>query len=187
MAQPTSTFLDELKNAARGCFALLTGDRQAPTWFDFSQRGLIGSLIAAVIAIGLAGFGPMLIGAPLPKGAATQSIVINGVLFIAQAATAFLALRQMGRQDGFVPYLVASNWVTLVSAVLLLLSTLLGPLGVAILALVVILALATFINIGRFIVTLTPMQIGILFVSQAVGVFLALAVVAIIFVPPPTV
>ena len=37
---------------------------------------------------------------------------------------------------------------------------------------------------GRFIVTLTPLQIGILFVSQAVGVFLALAVVAILFVPP---
>ena len=46
------------------------------------------------------------------------------------------------------------------------------------------LALATFINIGRFIVTLTPLQIGILFVSQAVGVFLALAVVAVMLGPP---
>ncbi|UXN73914.1 hypothetical protein N8D56_00535 [Devosia sp. A8/3-2] len=154
---------------------------------DFSQRGLIGSLIATTIAIGLAGFGPVLIGVPLPSGAATQSIVVNAVLFAAQAATGFLALRQMGRQDGFIPYLVASNWVTPASAVLLLLSTLLGPLGVVILALVVIPALATFINIGRFIVTLTPLQIGVLFVSQAVGVFLAPAVVAILFVPPAAV
>ncbi|MNL78445.1 hypothetical protein D3C87_2048290 [compost metagenome] len=53
------------------------------------------------------------------------------------------------------------------------------------LVLVVVVALATFINIGRFIVTLTPVQIGILFVSQAVGVFLALAMVAIIFGAPP--
>ena len=185
MAQPTTTFLDELMAAARGCFALLVGNRQAPSYFDFSQRGLVGSLIATLIAIALAGFGPLLTGIPLPAGAATQSIIVNGALFVAQAATAFIALRQMGRQDGFIPYLVASNWVTLASALLLLASTLLGPLGIVILVLVVILALATFINIGRFIVTLTALQIGILFISQAVGVFLALAVVAVILGPPP--
>ncbi|MBE0581633.1 hypothetical protein [Devosia sp.] len=185
MAQPTTTFLDELLAAARGCVALVLGRREAASYFDFSQRGLVGSLIATVIAIGLAGFGPLLTGIPLPAGAATQSIIVNAALFLAQAATAFIALRQMGRQDGFIPYLVASNWVTLASALLLLLSTLLGPTGIIVLVLVVVVALATFINIGRFIVTLTPVQIGILFVSQAVGVFLALAVVAIIFGAPP--
>ena len=185
MAQPTTTFLDELTAAARGCVALLLGRREASTFFDFSQRGLVGSLIATIIAVGLAGFGPLLTGVPLPPGAATQSVIINGALFAAQAVTAFVALRQMGRQDGFIPYLVASNWVTLASAVLLLLSTLLGPAGIMILVLVVVLALATFINIGRFIVTLTPLQIGVLFISQAVGVFLALAVVAVILGPPP--
>lgn len=185
MAQPTATFLDEMMAAARGCVALLLGRREAPSHFDFSQRGLVGSLIATVIAIGIAGFGPLLAGIPLPAGAATQSVIVNGVLFFAQAAMAFVALRQMGRQDGFVPYLVASNWVTLASALLLLLSTLMGPAGIMILVLVVVLALATFINIGRFIVTLTGLQIGILFVSQAVGVFIALAVVAVILGPPP--
>ena len=185
MAKPTTTFLDELLAAARGCVALVLGRREAASYFDFSQRGLVGSLIATVIAIGLAGFGPLLTGIPLPAGAATQSIIVNAALFLAQAATAFIALRQMGRQDGFIPYLVASNWVTLASALLLLLSTLLGPTGIIVLVLVVVVALATFINIGRFIVTLTPVQIGILFVSQAVGVFLALAVVAIIFGAPP--
>lgn len=184
MANPTTTFLDELKLAGRGCVALVLGKREASTYFDFSERGLVGSLIATVIAIALAGFGPLLIGAPLPPGAATQSIVVNAALFVAQAATAFVALRQMGRQDGFVPYLVATNWVTLASAVLLLLSTILGPAGIMILVLVVIVALATFINIGRFIVTLTGLQIGILFISQAVGVFLALAVVAVLLGPP---
>jgi hypothetical protein len=185
LAQPTSTFLDELMAAARGCVALLLGRREASEYFDFSQRGLVGSLIATIIAVGLAGFGPLLIGVPLPAGAATQSVIVNAALFVAQAATAFIALRQMGRQDGFIPYLVASNWVTLASALLLLLSTLLGAAGVIILVLVVVLALATFINIGRFIVTLTAMQIGILFISQAVGVFIALAVVAVILGPVP--
>ena len=168
----------------RGCVALVTGSRQAASHFDFSQRGLIGSLIAVVIAMALAGFGPALIGVPLPAGAATHSIEGNVQRLAAQAGTAFIALRQMGRQDGFVPYLVASNWVTLASAVLLLLSTLLGALGLVILVGVVIVALLTFINIGRFIVTLTPLQIGLLFLSQAVGVFLALALIAVVLPPP---
>ncbi|HEV7346362.1 MAG TPA: hypothetical protein VGN60_12105 [Devosia sp.] len=184
MAKPTSTFLDELTAAMHGCLALVLGRREAATFFDFSQRGLVGSLIATLVAIGLAGFGPLLTGVPLPPGAATQSVIVNGALFLAQAGTAFIALRQMGRQDGFIPYLVASNWVTLVSALLLLLSTLLGPVGIIILVVVVVVAIATFINIGRFIVTLTPLQIGILFISQAVGVFFALAVVAVMLGPP---
>ena len=92
----------------------------------------------------------------------------------------------MGRQDGFIPYLVASNWVTLMSAVLLLISTLFGEAGLVILLAVAIVALLTFVNIGRFIVTLPPLQIALLFVSQAVGVFLALGLVAL-FLPPPVV
>jgi hypothetical protein len=176
--------MDEMMAAARGCVALVVGNRQAPSFFDFSQRGLVSSLIAAVLGIALAGFGPLLLGAQLGPGAATQSIVVNAALFLAQAGTAFLALRQMGRQDGFVPYLVASNWVTLASSVLLFLSLLLGPMGILILTVVVIVAVATFINIGRHIVTLTPLQIGILFISQAVGVFLALGIVVMMMGAP---
>lgn len=184
MAQQNATFLDEVMAAARGCVALVMGNRAAPSFFDFSQRGLVGSLIAVVIAVGLAGFGPLLIGVGQPAGAATESIIVNAVLFLAQAGTGLIALRQMGRQDGFIPYMVASNWVTLMSAVLLIVSTLLGPIGIVVLVLVVIVALATFINIGRYVVTLKPLQIGALFLSQAVGVFLALAVVAVIIGPP---
>ena len=184
MAKTTATFLEEMTAAMRGCLALVTGKRDAATQFDFSQAGLVGSLIAVVLGIAIAGFGPLLLGAPLPSGAATQSIIVNAALFLAQAGTAYIALRQMGRQDGYLPYLVASNWVTLISALLLLASTLLGPLGLIVLVAVVVVAIATFINIGRLIVTLTPLQIGILFVSQAVGVFLALAVVAVIIGPP---
>jgi hypothetical protein len=183
LAKPTTTFLDELTAAARGCAALVMGRREAASFFDFSQRGLVGSLIATLVAIALAGFGPVLLGVPVPAGAATQSIIVNFVLFLAQAATAFLALRQMGRQDGFMPYLVASNWVTLASAIMLLLSTLLGPPGIVVLLFVAIFAIVTFINIGRFIVTLKPMQIGVVFISQAVGVFVALALVAVLLGP----
>ena len=183
MAKSTATFLEETRTAVQGCIALILGRADAPAHFDFSQRGLVGSLIAVVVGLAIAGFGPFLAGAALPAGAATQSIIVNAALFVAQAGTAYIALRQMGRQDGFLPYMVASNWITLVSAVLLLLSLLLGPVGVIVLIGVVIVAVVTFINIGRLIVTLAPLQIGILFISQAVGVFLALVIVAVIIGP----
>lgn len=186
MAQPNSAFFDEAANAIRGCIALVMGRRDASSYFDFSQRGLIGSLIAVLAAMILAGFGPLLLGVPSPRGAATQSIVINGVLFATQALTAYAALRQMGRQDGFIPYLVASNWVTLLSAVLLLVSTIFGPIGVIVLLGTAVVAILTFVNIGRFIVTLAPLQIGLLFLSQAVGVFIALALVTVLLPAPPT-
>ena len=186
MAQNNAPFFEEAVNAIRGSIALVTGKRDASTHFDFSQRGLVGSMIAVLIAMLLAGFGPMLLGLATPQGAATQSIVVNGVLFVAQAAMAYIVLRQMGRQDGFIPYLVASNWVTLLSAVLLLISTLFGEAGLILLLGIAIVAILTFINIGRFIVTLAPLQIGLLFISQAVGVFLALGVVAL-FLPMPAV
>ncbi|ODT47695.1 hypothetical protein [Devosia sp. 63-57] len=186
MAQPSQTFFDEATNAVRGCWALITGKRNASAWFDFSQRGLVGSFVAVLIAMLLAGFGPMLLGIPVRAGAPTQSIIVNAILFAAQAGMAWIVLRQMGRQDGFVPYLVATNWVTLVSGVLLLISLFFGELGLIVLLAVVIVAILTFVNIGRFIVTLSAIQIGLLFVSQAVGVFLALGIVAI-FLPVPTV
>ena len=180
MARPTATFLDEMTNAFRGCYALLVGNRQASTYFDFSPKGLVGSLIGVVVAIGLNAFGPMLLGFSLPPGLATQSVVISVAMFLAQAGTAFLALRQMGRQDGYLPYLVASNWVTLVTGILALVATLLGNLGVVVLLLILILAISSFINVGRYIVTLTWMQIALLFVSQVVGVLLAAAIVAMV-------
>lgn len=184
MAQQThSSFFDEIMNAARGCWGLVLGRRDVASWFDFSQRGLLGSLIGVLLAMLIAGFGPMLLGLNIPSGAPTQSIVVNAVLFVAQAGMAWIVLRQMGRQDGFVPYLVASNWVTFVSAILLLVSTLFGEAGLIILAAVAIFAILTFINIGRFIVTLSPLQIALLFVSQAVGVFVALAVI-VLMLPP---
>lgn len=185
MPQTPQTFIEEAVNAARGFVALVTGKRDASTYFDFSSRGLVGSLMAVLIAMLMAGFGPMLMGVPVPAGAPTQSIVINGVLFAAQAGMAWIVLRQMGRQDGFVPYLVASNWVTLASGLLLLISTLFGDAGLVLLLAIVVIALLTFVNIGRFIVTLSALQIGLLFISQTVGVFLALALVALFLPAPP--
>lgn len=177
------TILDEFVSAMRGCVALVMGRRDAPSYFDFSQKGLVGSLIAVVLAIAVAGYWPLLTGVQLPPGSATQSILMNCMLFVAQAGTAFLALRQMGRQDGFIPYMVASNWVTLLVALISPFTFLLGPAGIIVVLLVAVVALTTFINVGRLIVTLKPLQIGLLFLSQAVGVFLAIIVLGLMLGP----
>ncbi len=184
MAQPSPTFFEEALNALRGCVALVTGQRDVARYFDFSLPGLVGSFIAVALAVLIAGFGPMLVGIPVRAGEPTSSIILQIVLFAAQAGTAWLVLRQLGRLDGFVPYLVASNWVTLASGMLVLISVFFGQLGLALLFVIAVIALLTFINVGRYIVTLKPMQILLLFVSQAVGLFIALAVVSV-FIPPP--
>ena len=168
MAQKSSTFLDELVNAARGCFGLLTGDRQAPTHFDFSQRGLVGSIIAFVIASAVSAFGPQLFGIPSPPGAATQALVQTGLLFVIQFGISYLVLRQMGRLDGFLPFLVADNWATFFTSILALALILFGGPSDIVLLAVAIVVVVVEVNIARLIVTLAPWQIATFIVAQLV-------------------
>jgi hypothetical protein len=174
LAQKSSTFLDELVNAARGCFALLTGDRQAATYFDFSQRGLVGSIIAFVIASALGAYGSQLFGIPSPPGAATQALIQGGILFLIQVGVCYLVLRQMGRLDGFVPFLVADNWATFFTSILALALVLFGgPADIVIIAIGIVVIIVE-VNIARLIVTLAPGQIAIFIVAQLVVSALAL-------------
>lgn len=184
MAQSFPSFVAEAINAAKGTWSLVIGRRDVAQHYDFSTNGLVGSLIAVLLALVCAGFGPMLFGFPTRPGAPTQTVIMNLALFGAQALTASIVLRQIKRMDAFVPYLVASNWVTLVSGVVLLFSVLLGEAGLVVLFAVAIAALLTFINIGRHIMTLRGWQIAMLFVSQAVGVFLAMGIVALLLPVP---
>ncbi|MBJ6988782.1 MULTISPECIES: hypothetical protein [unclassified Devosia] len=185
MAQSFPSFFAEAASAAKGTWALVLGRRDAAQYYDFSTKGLVGSLIAVLLAMILAGFGPMLLGFSTPAGAPTQTVVMNLALFGAQALTASMVLRQIKRQDAFIPYLVASNWITLVSGALLLVSVLFNEAGLIVLLAVAIAAIVTFVNIGRHIMTLRGWQIALLFISQAVGVFLAMGVIALVL-PVPT-
>ena len=174
MAQKSPTFFDELVNAARGCFALLTGDRQAATYFDFSQRGLVGSIIAFVIASALGAFGAQLFGVPSPPGAATQAMIQGGILFAIQLGVSYLVLRQMGRLDGFVPFLVADNWATFFTSILALVLVMLGGPATIVIVAIGIVVVIVEINIARLIVTLAPGQIAIFIVAQLAASVIAL-------------
>ena len=188
MAQKTATFVDELTSAARGCWALLTGNRQAASYFDFSQRGLVSSVIAVIVGVVVAAYGPMLLGFQQPAGAATQIVLANVGVFAVQALVAYMVLRQFSRLDGFIPYLVASNWVALLTAITLFIAPLLGGLGMVMLVVVLIGTLVVFVNIGRLIVTLTPMQIVALCVAQVAAVLVGSVLLGMVLLassPPP--
>ena len=181
MAQPTPTFLDELTAAARGAFALLTGNRRASSYFDFSQRGLVSSFIAFVIAGALSAYGPKLLGFSSQSGAAGMGLLMSAMLYVLQGGVAWLILRQFARLDGFVPYIVAFNWINLFASLVTLLLLLLGAGQYATLV-VGVAALVVEVNIARLVVTLPPLQVLVFIVAklilQAIAMGLIIAMVA---------
>ncbi|MBJ3784668.1 hypothetical protein [Devosia sediminis] len=176
MPQTLPTFFEEARDAARGAWALVLGRQDAPRYFDFSTRGVIGSLIALVLAVGVSVFGPQLLGVPSPVGAAAMMTLLSVLLFAIQIGAAYLVLNLLGRLDGFLPYLVADNWVnfyvSLIGAVSIVL---LGGSDVMLVA-VGLLSIIVEINIARRIVTLAPMQIAIFIVAQVAAQLIGLLV-----------
>jgi|TARA_R110000868_G_scaffold38_27_gene469 hypothetical protein len=181
LAQSTPTFFDELIAAAQGSFALLTGDRKAPTYFDFGQRGLVSSFIAFLIAGAMSAYGPRLLGFSMESGAASTGLFMSAMLYVLQAGAGWLVLRQFGRLDGFVPYIVTFNWINLFASVITLILLMVGA-GQFATILVGVAALVVEVNIARLIVTLAPLQIVIFIVAkliiQAVAMGLIIAMVA---------
>ena len=181
MAQSNPTFIEELIAAAQGSFALLTGDRKAPTHFDFSQRGLVSSFIAFLIAGALSAYGPRLLGFSMESGAASTGLLMSAMLYVLQAGAGWLVLRQFGRLDGFVPYIVAFNWINLFASLITLVLLMVGA-GQFATILVGVAALVVEVNIARLVVTLAPLQIVIFIVAkliiQAIAMGLIIAMVA---------
>jgi len=179
-----TTIIDEMVAAARGCAFLLVGNRVASQYFDFSQRGLVGSFIAILVATAFSAYLPMLIGLT-PGGSVMRIIITSALAFALQVAFAALALRQMKRLDGFVPYLVAENWATFFLSVVTAILALLGFGGDIFLIVVGIIMLIVQINIARLIVTLAPLQIAIFLIAQLVAGSIGLLIVGLSLPVPP--
>jgi hypothetical protein len=89
LAQQQSTFIEEMMAAGRGVIGLLTGDRQAGSYFDLGQRGLLGSFIALLLITALNAVLPIILGDE------TESItrgVLTVVLTLISAALAAAGL-----------------------------------------------------------------------------------------------
>jgi hypothetical protein len=167
--------------AGRGVLALLVGNRQAGSYFDLSTRGLAGSFIALILVTVLNASMPTIMG--VENDSITRSILIVTILFVMQLGFAVIVLRQVKRQDGFLPYLVADNWATFF---LTLISTALVAAGLAndfTLIVLGIVVIVIEVNIARLIVTLTPLQIAMFLIAQLVGVTIGLGLIGLALPP----
>jgi len=178
-----STFIEEMMAAGRGVLGLFVGNRQSGSYFDFSQRGLIGSFIALLLVTVLNASMPTIMGAE--GDSITRALIIAGMLFALQLGCAALALRQLNRLDGFVPYLVADNWTTFFVS-LLMVAVIAAGLGSQFTTIVLgIVVIVIQVNIGRLVVTLPPLQIAMFLVAQMVGLTIGLVLVGFILPVPP--
>ena len=177
----STTIVEEGLTAGRGVLALIMGDRRAPSYFDFSTRGLVGSFIAFLAVTAVNALLPVLVGATGPSASIFRSVMTIAILFAFQIGAAAIVLRQLGRSDGLVPYLVADNWATFFITIGTALLALVGFSGDMVLIVVGILVIVVEINIARLIVTLSPMQIAMFIVAQLVGVSVGLLVMGMLF------
>ncbi len=181
------TFIEEMTAAAKGCLALLLGRRNAASFFDFSQRGLVSSFIAFLFATALNAYLPLLLRLDIPPGSITRGLVTSGLLLGLQIGFAALVLRQLGRLDGFTPYLIADNWATFFFTLISLALVVVGFPGDVALFAIGIVVIVVEINIARLIVTLSPLQIAMFLIAQMVGLSIGLLLLAFFMPLPPEV
>jgi len=174
--------IQEIVDAGRGTVALLIGRGNAGEYFDLSLRGLVGSFIAFLVAATFNAFLPGIMGAQesIENGAMltpTSAILMVITLFAIQTAFGALALRQFGRLDGLVPYLVADNWASFYITVLSVVLMFFNASAEMSILMVGAIALISKINIARLIVTLKPIQIAMFLIAQLVGILVGLIIV----------
>ncbi|MCF6303345.1 MAG: hypothetical protein L3J13_09125 [Devosiaceae bacterium] len=174
--------IQELIDAGHGTVALLMGRRNAGEYFDLGLRGLAGSFIAFLVAATFNAFLPSIMGRQTEVEHAamltpTSAILMVITLFAIQTAFGALALRQFGRLDGLVPYLVADNWATFYITALSVVLMLLNVSPEMSILMVGVVVLISEINIARLIVTLKPMQIAMFLIAQLVGILVGLMIV----------
>lgn len=177
----TTSIIEEMAAAGRGVVALIMGDRKSANYFDFSQRGLVGSFIAFLAVTAVNAMLPSLMGATGAGASVFRSVVMIAILYVFQVGFSAIVLRQLGRLDGLVPYLVADNWATFFITIGSTILALVGFSGDFVLIGIGLLVIIVEINIARLIVTLSPLQIAMFLIAQLVGVAIGLMIVGGLF------
>lgn len=181
MPERSNDIWNEVASAARGVVALVIGDRRANGYFDFSDRGLVGSFIAFLVVALLNTAVPLLLGVPGTSGTVFRAIATVIIVLALQIGAAALVLRQLKRPDALVPYIVVDNWATFYLTIATTLLGLVGAGGELMFIVTGIVIIIIMINIARLILTLTPWQIASFLVVQLVSGVIALFVVSALF------
>lgn len=175
MPESNTTIVEESQAAARGLLALITGDRGASRFFNFTQAGLVTSFIAVLAVTGL----ELVATAALGQGHIFTSLIQTAIIYAAVLGTSAIYLRQIARWDALVPFVVTINWANAILSLVMQAALLLGLNFFGILFLVV--GVVVSINIARLVMTLRPMQIVLLIIAQAVGLIAAVLLLVLIF------
>lgn len=175
MPETNITLVDEARAAARGLMALLMGDRGAARYFTFTQAGLVSSFIAVLFATGV----ELVAGAAMGGGGMFAGLVQQVIIYAAVVGASALYLRQIGRWDALVPFVVTLNWSNAILSLVMLVTLLLGLTFLSIIFLIAGIVLS--INIGRLVMTLKPLQIVLLIIAQAVGLVVAVLLLLMIY------
>lgn len=175
------TFLEELLAAGRGVVALIIGDRRAPSHFDLTQRGMVGSFAGLLAVTFISALVPLMLPGVSETYSIGRSTLMAVILFAFQIGFAVIVLRQIKRMDGLVPYIVADNWASVYISAGQLILTIVGIQGDLAFFALSILVIVVEINIGRLIVKLSPLQIAMFMIAQLVGVSVALLLLNALF------
>jgi hypothetical protein len=179
------TFIEELMAAGRGVFGILLGDKQAPAYFDFTQRGLVGSFIGFIIITAVNLYLPLFMGTGLARGEITEGALQIAIGYALQLGASIIALRQLKRLDGLLPYVIADNWGSFYVTLIYVAVTAAGVTGLPVMVIFAIAIITLEINNARIVLTLAPIQVAIFVVARLVGAALAFGVIALLFPVPP--
>ena len=181
MPERSNDIWNEVASAARGVAALVIGDRRAGSYFDFSDRGLVGSFIAFLVIALINTGAPLLLGIPGASGTVFRAVVTVVIVLGLQIGAAAIVLRQLKRSDALVPYIVADNWATFFLTIATTVLGLVGVGGELLLVATGIVIIIVMVNIARLILTLTVWQIVTFLVVQLISGIVALMVLTVIF------
>ncbi len=171
----------EAKDALRGVMALLTGDRAAPSYFDFSPGGVASSFVPILAIAGIELVLPALMGLSA-AGDITRGAIQTAIVYAALIGLSALLLNLIGRRDALGPFVVTYNWTNAALTLLLPLLLFAGLLAALIVSVATIVVL---VNVGRLVMTLKPGQIAMLLFVQLIGALVAFLVISSLF-PMPT-
>lgn len=181
MPERSNDIWNEVASAARGVAALVIGDRRAGSYFDFSDRGLVGSFIAFLVIALINTGAPLLLGIPGASGTVFRAVVTVVIVLGLQIGAAAIVLRQLKRSDALVPYIVADNWATFFLTIATTVLGLVGVGGELLLVATGIVIIIVMVNLARLILTLTVWQIVTFLVVQLISGIVALMVLTVIF------
>lgn len=181
MPERSNDIWNEVASAARGVAALVIGDRRAASYFDFSDRGLVGSFIAFLVVALINTAVPLALGIPGMSGTVFRAIATVIIVLALQIGAAAIVLRQLKRPDALVPYVVADNWATFFLTIATTALGLTGIGGELLMVVTGIVIIIIMVNIARLILTLTAWQIVTFLVAQLISGIVALMLLTLIF------